>query len=220
MNFVDSSKVSYIIFLEFKGKKASEDEIAFVKKYDNYHSQFDLKALKSILNPYELGISIGRFPEAEANAILNENQDLNLKLIERNPTLRDNIILSTEREARAKAEEYLNNRSLSLGDDSYLITEIETKRYGWIIHFANKKYLDTNDDSYLLFGSGPLILNKYDGSIYPLGSGSPNGEIYLYELQYFPDFVGSGEFVENELARILRENADVVDFPFTDLDGK
>ncbi|TGL42463.1 YrhB domain-containing protein, partial [Leptospira perdikensis] len=139
----------------------------------------------------------------------NEYKHLKLKLTERNPTLRNNILIHSEIDALQKANDYLNQKSADLEDDEYIITKTEVKQYGWLVYFTNKKYVETNDDSFLLFGNGPFIINKYDASIFQIGSANPENQIYKYELEYFPDFVGSLEYVQNELTRILGMEDDI-----------
>ncbi|TGL45971.1 YrhB domain-containing protein [Leptospira perdikensis] len=201
--------ISFNIQLNYINEKASIDERLFIKKFNSYFGQFDLKALESILHPYKSGITIGRFSESNAKKIINEYKDLKLKLTERNPTLRNKILIHSENDALQKANDYLNQKSADLEADEYIITKTEVKQYGWLVYFTNKKYVETNDESFLLFGNGPFIINKYDASIYQIGSANPETQIYKYELEYFPDFVGSFEYVQKELTRILGNEEDI-----------
>ena len=70
--------------------------------------------------------------------------------------------------------------------DSLVIIESSTieKDYGWIFFWNSKKYMETKNDRYLLYGGGPIVVEKVDGSIHQLGSaGGAEYQIELYEAQ-------------------------------------
>jgi hypothetical protein len=70
--------------------------------------------------------------------------------------------------------------------DSLVIIESSTieKDYGWIFFYNSRKYLETKKDRYLLYGGGPIVIEKEDGSIHQLGSaGGAQYQIELYEAR-------------------------------------
>jgi hypothetical protein len=39
------------------------------------------------------------------------------------------------------------------------------REFGWAFFYTSKKYLDTRDPQYQLFGNGPIIVNRRSGAI-------------------------------------------------------
>ena len=78
------------------------------------------------------------------------------------------------------------NLELRERGDSLVIVEHATleKEYGWIFFYNSRKYLETKNERYLLYGGGPIVVEKADGSIHELGSaGGAKYQIELYEAQ-------------------------------------
>ena len=61
--------------------------------------------------------------------------------------------------AKEIAEEYVNKDYCIEGDKLVVIDE-ETieKEYGWIFFFDSLRHLETRDDSYLIAGNAPIIV--------------------------------------------------------------
>lgn len=48
------------------------------------------------------------------------------------------------------------------------IAVIEERDYGWIFFLQSRQFLETQDDHYYLYGCGPIIVDKEDGSLHRL----------------------------------------------------
>ena len=47
------------------------------------------------------------------------------------------------------------------------------KSYGWVFFWNTKKFIETDDNTYALFGNAPVIVNKEDRSVHFTGTGEP-----------------------------------------------
>jgi Immunity protein 35 len=72
-------------------------------------------------------------------------------------------------QAKTIAEEYVN-RGYCVEGDRLVVVDRETieKEYGWIFFYDSLRYLESGDDSYLIAGNAPLIVEKDDGSVHVL----------------------------------------------------
>lgn len=89
------------------------------------------------------------------------------------------------KQAKELAEEYVNKGYYVKGDRLVVVDE-ETieKKYGWVFFFDSLKHLETGDDSYLIAGNAPLIVEKDDGNIHVLATIPPLEKwIDQYEAQ-------------------------------------
>ena len=64
----------------------------------------------------------------------------------------------------------------------FIIVESATEEYqfGWVFRYLRRKFLETGDSEYAVFGSTSFIVNR-EGAIYklPFGSGARDIESYL-----------------------------------------
>jgi hypothetical protein len=77
-------------------------------------------------------------------------------------------------EARTKVIEELNRGYDSL-EDEIIIEEERTikKSYGWIFFYNSKRYLETEEISYMLIGNSPIIFERDSGNFVRLPSAYP-----------------------------------------------
>jgi hypothetical protein len=77
-------------------------------------------------------------------------------------------------QAKKIAEEYVNKDYYVEGDRLIVVNE-ETieKEYGWVFFFDSLKHLETGDDSYLVAGNAPVVVEKNDGGIHVLATVPP-----------------------------------------------
>jgi hypothetical protein len=71
------------------------------------------------------------------------------------------------------------------GDERIVVLDktIE-KPFGWVFIYSSKKYIETGELMYRLYGNGPVIVNKNTGSVEFFGSRIPLNEIIdNYERQ-------------------------------------
>lgn len=70
------------------------------------------------------------------------------------------------------------NANYDIDDDDLIIIDDLTieKDYGWIFFYNSKRYLETEDISYLIAGNSPILVEKEHGSIYELGTAFPVDE--------------------------------------------
>ncbi|MBM6607829.1 hypothetical protein JTF19_16855 [Enterobacteriaceae bacterium RIT814] len=80
-------------------------------------------------------------------------------------------------DAIKKAHEYLSNTDIPV-----VITVQGRFSEGWFFCFESREYLETGNDSALLAGNAPFIIDKDNGEIYALGTAQPL-EAYLQEYE-------------------------------------
>lgn len=51
------------------------------------------------------------------------------------------------------------------------------KAYGWIFFFDSKKFMETGALKYALVGNGPVVVDKFSGSLEFLGCNKPSQDI-------------------------------------------
>src|SRR6266568_3036818 len=75
-------------------------------------------------------------------------------------------------------------RQMSPLDHLYVVDDRETieKPFGWIFFYNTKRFLDTGDPSSGLVGNGPVMVNKYDGTVTFYGTGE-SLEHYIKDYQ-------------------------------------
>jgi hypothetical protein len=76
-----------------------------------------------------------------------------------------------------------NKYMAQIGDSCFILDDatIETE-YGWIFFYNSRKYIETGDYKHRLYGNGPIVVEKADASLHPLGSaGGSKKQIELYE---------------------------------------
>jgi hypothetical protein len=76
----------------------------------------------------------------------------------------------TKAEARQLALNYIQSgsREVVLLDDKTM-----EKSFGWVFFFNSKRYVETGDDRYALYGNGPIVVTKADGQVHQIGTAFP-----------------------------------------------
>ena len=74
------------------------------------------------------------------------------------------------------------NEYLDYGDIPVVIVYLGRFSEGWFFCFQSKEYLETGDNSALLAGNAPFIIDKDSGDIHSLGTAYPL-EVYLQEYE-------------------------------------
>ena len=54
--------------------------------------------------------------------------------------------------------------------DEYVITKIETHTRAWIVHFATRRWLQTQSISDMVVGTSPLVVDRATGELHVYGS--------------------------------------------------
>jgi hypothetical protein len=57
-----------------------------------------------------------------------------------------------------------------LPEDSFVVSRIDERLYGWIFFYTSRKYLETRDIRYAVAGNGPIIVNKHNGDLVRCGT--------------------------------------------------
>jgi len=88
----------------------------------------------------------------------------------------------TREEARAAVLERAHRRCVGISD--IVIDDAHTmeKPYGWIFYYTTRRYLESGDPMYMLFGNGPVVVIAATGEIVELGSARPPEE-FIKELE-------------------------------------
>jgi len=94
----------------------------------------------------------------------------------------------THREARERALAHMRSRPVDLppGDELVLVDDDTLEReWGWVFFFASRRWCETGDSAYRSEGEGPLIVNRFDGSVSRTGTGRPS-EYYVtrYDTEF------------------------------------
>ena len=100
----------------------------------------------------------------------------------------------TESEARDRARARMRSQPvpLPLGDELVLVEDDTLEReWGWVFFFASRLWLETGDPVLEHHGAGPLIVNRYAGTVHATGTDHPS-EYYVtrYETEFARDREG------------------------------
>jgi hypothetical protein len=67
-------------------------------------------------------------------------------------------------------------------DENVIISDLTIEKdYGWIFFYNSRRYLETQDVRYALFGNAPIIVEKENGSLHFTGTAE---EIDYYIKRY------------------------------------
>jgi len=99
------------------------------------------------------------------------------------------------------------NADYNIDDDELIIIDDLTieKDYGWIFFYNSKRYLETEDISYLIAGNSPILVEKENGSLYELGTAFPVDE-YIKQYETTRAHFFSSHAQNTETIGITREN--------------
>jgi hypothetical protein len=97
----------------------------------------------------------------------------------------------THREARERALAHMRSRPVDLppGDELVLVDDDTLEReWGWVFFFASRRWRETGLAALRHEGEGPLIVNRFDGSVHGTGTSRPS-EYYVtrYETEFRRD---------------------------------
>jgi hypothetical protein len=92
------------------------------------------------------------------------------------------------REARDRALAHMRSRPADLppGDELVIVDDDTLEReWGWVFFFASRRWRDTGDPAFRSEGEGPLIVNRFDGSVHATGTDRPS-EYFVtrYETEF------------------------------------
>ena len=78
----------------------------------------------------------------------------------------------TKEAAALLVERYLKTVQPIMPDNPWVINIPHTLEFdwGWVFFWDNKKFLETRDFDYEVGGNCPVIVNKFDGTLYSTGS--------------------------------------------------
>lgn len=76
-------------------------------------------------------------------------------------------------DAKRLAEEAIN-RNYNVSGDELVVIESSTiqKDYGWVFFYDSRTFLESNDDTFMVAGNAPLIVEN-DGTLHWLGTARP-----------------------------------------------
>jgi hypothetical protein len=99
----------------------------------------------------------------------------------RDDTVDDKIL------AKSEALELVSQKleTMTTPDEPFVIVDSHTfeKPYGWVFFYNTKKFVETGLLQHTLAGNGPVIVNKYDGTIRFFGSSPSTDWIAEYERE-------------------------------------
>jgi hypothetical protein len=92
---------------------------------------------------------------------------------------------------KTEALELISSKLQQIGTptDPFVVVEKSTieKPFGWVFFYNSKKFVDTGVSRYRLAGNGPVIVDKFTGTVEFYGSGKPVEEIIQdYEKELAP----------------------------------
>lgn len=94
----------------------------------------------------------------------------------------------TEIEARKLVQDYLLNTERKLNAFGRALPDYSEKNhcrlvilesyteehyFGWLFYWNSQQFAESGDPMHMLVGSGPLIIDREDGSLHETGSGRP-----------------------------------------------
>jgi hypothetical protein len=85
-------------------------------------------------------------------------------------------------QAKAIAAQHIRDLSPGLVDVVIVDRLTVEKPYGWVFHYDSKRYVETLDDRYALWGNGPVLVES-NGTVHQIGSAQGAAEKYLNELE-------------------------------------
>jgi hypothetical protein len=76
-------------------------------------------------------------------------------------------------EAKRLAEETIN-RGYNVPGDQLMVIDSATieKDYGWVFFYDSRRFLENDDENFMIAGNAPLIVEK-DGTLHWLGTAKP-----------------------------------------------
>lgn len=90
-------------------------------------------------------------------------------------------------QARRLVHEEINKPNLNwIGKPEMVVLDEHTieKDYGWVFFWTSRLWLETGDLENAIAGNEPILVSRYDGSIYQCGSAAPlEKEIRKQELR-------------------------------------
>jgi hypothetical protein len=74
--------------------------------------------------------------------------------------------------ARDLVKELIDARYEHTQDDELVILDDETieREFGWVFFYTSRRFLETGNALYMLFGNAPIIVDRRDGSLHVTGT--------------------------------------------------
>jgi hypothetical protein len=72
---------------------------------------------------------------------------------------------------------YSDGLELAIIDDHTI-----ERDFGWVFFYVDKRFIQTGNPRYMLFGNAPIIVNRNDGSLHTTGTAKPIEE-YIQEFE-------------------------------------
>jgi hypothetical protein len=83
----------------------------------------------------------------------------------------DGWFVMDQETARQIAERLVRNQWRDRPDgDELMISKVEEHPWGWMYLYTSRRYLETGDDQYAVFGNAPYIVDRRDGSVHATGT--------------------------------------------------
>ena len=81
----------------------------------------------------------------------------------------------TAADARTIAAAYVENMSGGPHGIELVLVQNETieQDFGWVVFYDSKAFLDTHDDSEMIAGNAPFIVDRHSGAVTVLGTAKP-----------------------------------------------
>ena len=114
------------------------------------------------------------------------------------------------REAREQALAELRSQPVELaaGDELMIVDDDTLEReWGYVFFYDSRRFRETGLARYRVAGNGPMIVNRFDGTVHPRGADRPS-EYYITAYDT--------EFRRNETGWVLV----LRDIPFDDVDAR
>lgn len=83
-----------------------------------------------------------------------------------------NILSMNKKEAQHLVEKELKRLKSEQDSIDCVVLEDETleKPWGWVFFYQSKAYVETGDDTEMLAGNAPIIVNRYSGELMHTGT--------------------------------------------------
>jgi Immunity protein 35 len=121
-----------------------------------------------LISPYQEPVS-GLLPVPSLQALQFEMETTN-----RDDTVGDKIL------SKPEALELVSQKleTMTTPDEPFVVVDSHTieKPYGWVFFYNTTRFVETGFLQHTLAGNGPVIVNKYDGTVRFFGSGRPTGD--------------------------------------------
>ena len=93
-------------------------------------------------------------------------------------------MLTLEEAKKLALAALLENSRYTADDIAFIDERIQCKRYGWVLIYNHRKYVETGDILYAFGGNGPIVV-MHDGTLHSLGTAQTiEGNIAQFEREH------------------------------------